>query len=247
MSGEPASIRPGQDQQTPSGAEAAPETPKENSIEQAGAPAGEPATTSGKSGEKKPRRGRWMRWCVWILFAAGIGYYSLICYRVYRQARIDEARPADVIVVFGAAEYSGHPSPIFRARLEHALTLYSRGLAPYLIITGGSGRDPQFSEGGVGRDYLAAHGVGDRYLIAETQGENTAVSAERVAVIMRANQMHSCIAVSDPYHLYRIKKLMERQGITTYVSPRPYAFRRPWRNALRVMREAFSYLVSRLM
>ena len=245
MSSEPAT-RPGQDRE-PSGAETAPETPGNESTQPVDAPAGDAVAPPGPPGERKPARFRWMRWLVWILFAAGIGYYSLICYRVYRQARLDEARPADVIVVFGAAEYSGHPSPIFRARLEHALTLYGRGLAPYLIITGGAGRDPQFSEGGVGRDYLAAHGIGERYLIAETQGENTVVSAERVAAIMRANQMRTCIAVSDPFHLYRVKKLMERQGITTYVSPRPYAFRRPWLNALRVMREAFSYLVSRLM
>jgi uncharacterized SAM-binding protein YcdF (DUF218 family) len=245
MSSEPAT-RPDPDEET-FGAEAAPETPAQGSAPGTAAPADPLIAPPGPPPRRKPRLGRWLRWLVWILFAAGIGYYSLICYRVYRQARIDEARPADVIVVFGAAEYSGHPSPIFRARLEHALKLYGRGLAPYLIITGGSGRDPQFSEGGVGRDFLAAHGIGDRYLIAETQGENTVVSAERVAVIMRANQMRSCIAVSDPFHLYRIKKLMERQGITTYVSPRPYAFRHPWLNVLRVMREAFSYLVSRLM
>jgi len=245
MSREPAT-RPGHDQEMPFGAEAAPEAPGNDSPPDNTAP-GEPPAPSRPVEEPRPVGRRWMRWFIWILFAAGIGYYSLICYRVYRQARIDEARPADVIVVFGAAEYSGHPSPIFRARLEHALTLYGRGLAPYLIITGGAGGDPQFSEGGVGRDYLAAHGIGERYLIAETQGENTVVSAERVAGIMRANQMRTCIAVSDPFHLYRVKKLMERQGITTYASPRPYAFRRPWLNALRVMREAFSYLVSRLM
>jgi uncharacterized SAM-binding protein YcdF (DUF218 family) len=182
-----------------------------------------------------------------ILLAALAGYYSLTCYRIVQQAGHDEARPADVIVVFGAAEYSGHPSPILRARLDYAIELFKRGLAPYLITTGGAGGDPQFSEGGVGRDYLAAHGISDRHLIAETQGDSTATSAERVAVIMRANQMRSCIAVSDPFHLYRIKKLMEKRGITTYTSPRPYAYRRPWRRAFRVMHEAASYLVSRLV
>jgi uncharacterized SAM-binding protein YcdF (DUF218 family) len=182
-----------------------------------------------------------------VLAAAAAAWYAFICYEIVGQAHLDEARPADVIVVFGAAEYSGHPSPIFRARLEHAITLYARGLAPYLITTGGAGGDPQFSEGGVGRDFLSAQGIDDRHLIAETQGENTAVSAERVAVIMRTNQMRTCIAVSDPFHLYRIKKLMEHQGISTYTSPRPYAFRHPLRNAGRVMREAFSYLAWRLL
>lgn len=211
------------------------------------APESPAQSESEEESKRKPGARRWRKWIVGVLLAAAIGYYSLTCYRIVRQARLDEARPADVIVVFGAAEYSGHPSPAFRARLEHATALFNRGLAPYLIITGGSGGDPQFSEGGVGRDYLAAHGISDRQLIAETQGDNTAASAERVAVIMRANQMRSCIAVSDPFHLFRIKKLMEKQGITTYTSPRPYAFRHYWRNAVRVMHEAASYLLSRLL
>jgi uncharacterized SAM-binding protein YcdF (DUF218 family) len=167
-----------------------------------------------------------------------------------RQSKVDEARPADVIVVFGAAEYFGHPSPVFRARLDHAVTLFDRGLAPYLITTGGSGRDVHFSEGGVGRDYLASRGISDRHLIAETQGDNTAESAERVAVIMRANHMRTCIAVSDAYHLYRIKKLMQKQGIQTFVSPRPSpssdAQRSTLSGMLRVMREAFSSLIWQL-
>jgi uncharacterized SAM-binding protein YcdF (DUF218 family) len=189
---------------------------------------------------------RWRRRAVWVILGVTAGYFLLICLEIVWQSRRDEAQPADAIIVFGAAEYSGRPSPVFRARLDHAITLYSRGMAPYLIITGGAGRDPQFSEGGVGRDYLATRGIGERHLIAETQGENTAESAERVAVIMRANNMRTCVVVSDPYHLYRIKKLMERQGITTYASPRPYASRGLWFSVRRVMREAFSYLTQRV-
>jgi uncharacterized SAM-binding protein YcdF (DUF218 family) len=189
---------------------------------------------------------RWRRRVVWVILGVTAGYFLFICFEIVWQSRHDEAQPADAIVVFGAAEYSGRPSPVFRARLDHAITLYSRGMAPYLIITGGAGRDPQFSEGGVGRDYLATRGVGERHLIAETQGENTAESAERVAVIMRANNMRTCVVVSDPYHLYRIKKLMQRQGITTYASPRPYASHSLWFSIRRVMREAFSYLTQRV-
>ena len=199
-----------------------------------------------RSHEPKSASVRWRLLVVWVVLGVTAGYFLLICFEIVWQSRRDEARAADAIVVFGAAEYSGRPSPVFRARLDHAITLYSRGLAPYLIITGGAGRDPQFSEGGVGRDYLATRGIGERHLIAETQGENTAESAERVAVIMRANNMRTCVVVSDPYHLYRIKKLMERQGITTYASPRPYASRGLWFSVRRVMREAFSYLTQRM-
>jgi uncharacterized SAM-binding protein YcdF (DUF218 family) len=189
---------------------------------------------------------RWKLRVVWALLGVIAGYNLFICCGIVWQSRQDEAQAADVMVVFGAAEYAGHPSPVFRARLDHAVTLYSRGIAPYLIITGGSGRDPQFSEGGVGRDYLAARGISERHLIAETQGENTAESAERVAVIMRANNMRTCVVVSDPYHLYRIKRLMQRQGITTYASPRPYASHGLWPDVRSIMREAFSYMTQRV-
>ena len=78
-----------------------------------------------------------------------------------REGGVDEARPADAIVVFGAAEYVGHPSPVYRARLDHAYDLFQRGLAPVVITTGGAGKDPHFSEGQVGRDYLEARGIPD--------------------------------------------------------------------------------------
>ena len=111
-----------------------------------------------------------------------------------------------------------------------------------MIVSGGSGRDPKFSEGGVGRDYLASKGIGDRHLIAETQGDNTSESAARVGVIMRANGWKSCVAVSDPYHLFRIKKMLRRQGIEAYVSPRPQEVPlTKMSRLLTVMREALSY------
>ncbi len=90
-----------------------------------------------------------------------------------REANVNEARPADAIVVFGAAEYVGHPSPVYRARLDHAYQLFRQGLAPLIITTGGAGKDPKFSEGQVGRDYLAERGVPDVNLIAETQAGDT--------------------------------------------------------------------------
>ena len=105
------------------------------------------------------------------------------------------------------------PRPCLRARLDHALELFHRGLAPVVITTGGAAADPTFSEGGVGRDYLMHHGVPERSLIAETQGRDTAESAMRVGVIMRANGLHSCVAVSDAYHVFRIRKLLEHEGI----------------------------------
>jgi len=163
-----------------------------------------------------------------------------------READADEVHPADAIVVFGAAEYYGHPSPVYRARLDHAYQLFEAGLAPVIITSGGAGKDTRYSEGQVGRDYLESRGVPDVNLIAETQGDNTEESVHRVATILRANDMHSVLLVSDAYHLYRARQMMAREGVQAYVSPRPgsvpkTAFGR-WMSALR---ESFSYLLYR--
>ena len=159
-----------------------------------------------------------------------------------REAGLDEEHTADAIVVFGAAEYSGRPSPVYRARLDHAHALYERGLAPVIITTGGAGKDPHFSEGQVGRDYLEGRGIPDAALIAETQGGDTDESTQRVAVILRANDMHSCLLVSDAYHMFRAKQMMNAQGITVYISPRPDSIpKTTFGKFLAALRESFSY------
>lgn len=150
---------------------------------------------------------------------------------------------ADAIVIFGAAQYAGHPSPVFKARLDHGYDLFEKGLAPVVITTGGAGQDPEFSEGGVGRDYLLHRGVPEKALIAETQGSDTAQSAARVGNIMRVNGMRRCIAVSDAYHVFRIRTLLEREGVTVEVAPRPESRPRSlWERFWAVTREAMSYL-----
>ncbi len=190
---------------------------------------------------------RW--WLLLVLAAvAGLVLLAITAARVVHTASLQEIHPADAIVVFGAAEYSGRPSPVLRARLDHALELYARGVAPVIITTGGAAADPRFSEGGVGRDYLVRHGVPDRSVIAETQGRDTSESAVRVAVIMRANGLRSCIAVSDAYHVFRIRKLLEHEGVArVYVAPRPESRpRTTWQREVAVLREATSYLLWRV-
>ena len=110
---------------------------------------------------------------------------------------------------------------MFRARLDHAAELYRRGLAALVITTGGAGEDPKYTEGQVGRDYLKSQGIPDDHLIAETQSADTAESARRVGAIMHTNGMKTCLAVSDSYHIFRIKRMMGREGITAYGAPRP--------------------------
>jgi uncharacterized SAM-binding protein YcdF (DUF218 family) len=207
-------------------------------------------TDEGKSDEAAPRpaRHRWLLRFEALALAALAAFVTLTSIRIVHEGRMQELHASDAIVVFGAAEYAGHPSPVLRARLDHAYELFQRGLAPVVITTGGAAADPSFSEGGVGRDYLERRGIPERSLIAETQGSDTAQSAVRVAVIMRANGLHSCVAVSDAYHVFRIKKLLEHEGVgPVYVAPRPDS--RPHSVAQRayaVLREASSYLVWKL-
>jgi uncharacterized SAM-binding protein YcdF (DUF218 family) len=170
----------------------------------------------------------------------------IVAAQVMHQASLDQALPADAIVVFGAAEYVGRPSPVFRARLDHAYELFEHGLAPLVITTGGSGNDPKFSEGQVGRDYLANKGIPDVNLIAETQAGDTDQSAKRVAVILEANELKSALLVSDAYHLYRAKRMMEAEGIQVYTSPRPGSTPKTvWGRCVAALREAVSYLLYR--
>jgi uncharacterized SAM-binding protein YcdF (DUF218 family) len=181
-------------------------------------------------------------WLLWLLLAV-VCYVAAVYRMILQQSYVDEARPADAIVVFGAAEYAGRPSPVYRARLDHAARLYQQGLA-HLIITSGGAGDARFNEGEVGREYLRSLGIPDSHLIAETQSPDTAQSARRVATILRANSMRTCVAVSDGYHLFRIKRMLGREGIAVYGSPRPNS--RPqtfWKRQESVFHEIGSYTV----
>lgn len=163
------------------------------------------------------------RW-VWALAATlcvlTAGYLLRLTGEVERQSTLDEAQPADVIVVLGAAEYRGKPSPVLRARLDHALELYVRGLAPRILTTGGSGGDPIFTESEVGRTYLSQRGVPVEAIIIEDESESTAESTGAAAEIMRRMSLKSCIVVSDGYHIFRAKRMLQHQGFTVYGSPR---------------------------
>ena len=170
-----------------------------------------------------------MKRAVWGTFALLsillLGYLFYVAKQIERQSTIDQAQRADVILVLGAAEYRGKPSPVLKARLDHALALYRRGLAPYILTTGGSGGDPVYTEGEVGRAYLTQHGVPSEAILVEPEGATTGQSVDAAAEIMRSTDLHSCIVVSDGYHIYRVKRLLEAQNIEVYGSPRPTADR----------------------
>ena len=189
----------------------------------------------------------WKRWTAALAMVAALAYIAAVCAQIEQAAAEQNVPHADAIVVFGAAEYAGRPSPVFRARLDHAFELFRNGVAPVVITTGGAAADPHYSEGGVGHDYLMGRGIRESSLIAETQSSDTAQSAERVAVIMRANHMQSCVAVSDAYHVFRIRQMLEHEGVQAYLAPRPDS--RPHsalQRAEAVLREAVSYILWRM-
>lgn len=131
----------------------------------------------------------------------------------------DRARASDAIVVLGAAQYVGRPSPVLRARLDHALELWQRGLAPRLIFTGGMGVGDTTSEAAVSRNYALRHGVPDTAILMEDEGRTTRESLAAVSAIMHARQMRTAILVSDPFHMLRLRILSTQYGVDAYTSP----------------------------
>lgn len=181
-----------------------------------------------------------------ILGVTAVGWLVWVNGQIRYYAHLEEARPADAIAIFGAAEYDGHPSPVFRARLDHGLALYRQGIAPLVITLGGAG-DEDHSEGAVGHDYLLARGIPEDRIIAETLSSNTKESAERLAVIAGANHLQRIVVVSDGTHLFRIHALCAAEGLDVYTSPRPAGKSIDWWQATqRIWHEIGSYTAWRL-
>lgn len=133
--------------------------------------------------------------------------------------RRDQARPAGAIVVLGAAQYAGRPSPVFKARLDHGIALWKRGVAPYLILTGGMGVGDTTSEAAVGRRYALRQGVPDSAIRLEGVGRTTSESLRAVTALMDSLPDRSVVLVSDPFHSLRVSILARRLGLTPFTSP----------------------------
>ncbi|MGB8480067.1 MAG: YdcF family protein [Acidobacteriaceae bacterium] len=165
---------------------------------------------------------RLLRGIVTLVLLACFAWFWWLFIEIRTTSYTIQTLPADAIAVFGAAEYNGRPSPVLAARLEHALDLYRRGLAPLLISLGGAGAqyDPQMSEGAVGRDFFLTHGVPDRRIIAETTSSNTEESVDRLAAIAKENHLRTILVVSDGTHMFRVRELCRAKGLHVLLSPR---------------------------
>jgi len=181
-------------------------------------------SANSKSGGKRRKSnfaGRLLRDLLALALLITIGWFAWVYHEVQATADVDNARNADAIAVFGAAEYAGRPSPVLHARLDKAVSLYDRDIAPVIVtLGGGSDKDSGKTEGGVGRDYLLAQGVPFDHIIAETHSFDTEQQVTRLQEIAEREHFNKIVVVSDGTHLFRIQLLCERAGLDVYTSPR---------------------------
>ena len=150
---------------------------------------------------------------------AGFAIGGYAAYRIWDQGNRDERTPADAIVVMGAAQYDGRPSPVFAARLDHAIELYHDGVAPRLIVTGGKREGDRTTEAASARSYAIEHGVPENAILSEDASRTTLQSIRRVAALMRDKDIGSAVFVSDPSHMLRVLRMASDEGINGYGSP----------------------------
>src|SRR4029453_5336481 len=177
-----------------------------------------------------------------------VSMYFIYLYRQIRDfAARDEARPADAIVVLGAAQYDGRPSPVLAARLDHALTLWQKGYAPRIVVTGGKRPGDRFTEATASADYLIARGVPDSAILREVQGTSTWESLAATARILRNRGLERVLVVSDPYHSLRARETAREVGLDAYSSPTLTSPVHGWSEWKRMFREAAGVSLARFI
>lgn len=180
-----------------------------------------------------------------LVFASATVLFAIVCLLVVLQGRRDETREAGTAIVLGAAQWNGDPSPVLRARLNHALELYRRGTVRRVILTGGVGAGDTVSEAAAGRDYLIERGVAADDILLEEQGLTTWESLNNAATLTRSGGIAAVLLVSDSYHMLRALKMAGDLGLNAYPSPtRASLDAQPTiEGAAHVLREAGAYLV----
>lgn len=168
-------------------------------------------------------------------------YLVSLSIRIGRESTHDDAQKSDLIIVMGAAEYRGRPSPVLRARLDHAIALWRQRKAPYILTTGGAGGDPTFTEAEVGRSYLIDRGIPATAILTEKGGSTTMQSISAAAEIMNRMELKSCILVSDGYHIFRAKRMLQYRGIQVFGSPRDAGQRNEKHLWLLYLRQAIGF------
>lgn len=183
------------------------------------------------------------------MFLAGalVAYLVVLAGCIYISGHIDERAPADVIIVLGAAQYDGQPSPVYRARLEHALMLYREGYATRLLFTGGNRPGDRFTEAEAGRAFARTQGVPAQNILLESRGRTTWQSLQAAAAIMRRHHLQRALLVSDPFHAFRLRRMARDLQMQAGVSPVAHSRIRSGRlKAQYILREMVVYIAYRL-
>src|SRR5207249_202349 len=180
-----------------------------------------------------------------LAIALVLGWAAVVVAAALAASR-DQATTSDAIVVLGAAQYNGRPSPVFRARLDHAAALYQRGLAPVVLVTGGVGTGDTLSESDVGRRYLVKEGLPETAVAALPAGSSTFSSLGGVARWFTGRDSRRVLLVSDGFHMLRLQILSTRLGLVPFTSPAPNSPIRssPRRNASYLLAEGFKVPVT---
>jgi len=154
-----------------------------------------------------------------VVAGIGVAVAAVATYRIWSQGYTDEARPAGAIVVLGAAQYDGTPSPVFRARIDHAVRLWKDGAAPWFVVTGGGAEGDRTTEAAAAREYAESQGVPADAIIGEDSGRTTLESMLRLRDLFRERDVASAIFVSDRGHMLRVLRMADDLGIESYGSP----------------------------
>jgi uncharacterized SAM-binding protein YcdF (DUF218 family) len=205
--------------------------------------------TDDESAATARRRRRWKiaRRTVLAIILVVVGYYAVTLFQVYRTGRSDQARPVDAIVVPGAAQYDGTPSPQLAARLDHVVTLYQEGIAPLVVVTGGKLPADRFTEAEASQRYLVERGVPAEAIASESEGSSTYQSIAGAADLLGERGLESVVVVTDPYHALRSRLIAQDVGLTAYVSPTPTSVVRGGNAVRRHLVEAGGVALGRLV
>jgi len=181
------------------------------------------------------------------LLAAAVLYLGVTFAQVWRAARNDQARPAEAIVVFGTAQYNGVPSPVLAARLDHAIELYKKDLAPVIVVTGGNQPGDSFTEATASANYLIERGVPDEDVLREVSGTSSWQSLAAAANFLDDREITDVLLVSDPFHSLRIRAMASELGLDGHSSPTRTSPIRGMTEARYMARETVAVAVGRIV
>jgi uncharacterized SAM-binding protein YcdF (DUF218 family) len=202
-----------------------------------------------RSRAARPRR-RALRWVLRagaLVVVAGLVYFAVSFYQVWSTGRHDQARPVDAIVVMGAAQYDGEPSPQLAARLDHVVELWPQGVAPLVVVTGGNRPGDRFTEAEASAAYLVERGVPAEAIVLEDQGTTSFESLQGVQRLLAERDLDDVLIVTDPYHALRSRLIAEELGLQAHVSPTPTSVVTGGEQFARQLEEAAGVGIGRLV